>query len=268
MGVVVTPTETVANAPPVPVIVIVALPAPCGVTTKTFGLEPCGATVATPALLVAAVNGPADDPLCVAVTVFAYAAPVFEKLSVVGLTLTELGAVDVEGVGLGVGVGLAVGVGVGLGVRVGVGVGVAPADGLPVGIGLAVGVGVGLGVVDPVPPDPLQAATAASTMATHTQPMGLSRNRNATSRARGKARAGAVPGICLSYGQVSASNMGGIPTFDARCNACRSRYGDEHQAIMKGRRSMNLPVFQRHHPGRTVEPRPITTGRAHSPRNA
>jgi hypothetical protein len=41
-------------------------------------------------------------------------------------------------------------------------------------------------VVDPVPPDPLQAATAASTMATHTQPMGLSRNRNANLQSQGQ----------------------------------------------------------------------------------
>ena len=69
-GVVVTPTGTVAFIPFVPVIVIVAVPGPCGVTTKTLGPEP-GATVATPALLVLAVNGPAPEPPCSAVTVWA-----------------------------------------------------------------------------------------------------------------------------------------------------------------------------------------------------
>jgi hypothetical protein len=81
-------------------------------------------------------------------------------------------------VGVGVGRGVAVGVGVGRGVAVGVGVGrgVAVAVGVAVGacvgagvavgagveLGVSVGPGVTLGIVRAVPPEPLQAASAAA----------------------------------------------------------------------------------------------------------
>jgi hypothetical protein len=128
---------------------------------------------------------------------------VFENVSDVGLTVTPLGAGELDGVevgvGLGVGVGLRVGVGLGVGaalrVGVGLGVGVGAALGLLTGTGVGVGVGVAFGVVDAVPPVPLQAEPAASTIATQTLPRGLSTNRNANLQTRSRARAWAVPGL-------------------------------------------------------------------------
>ena len=96
----------------------------------------------------------------------------------VGVGVGVAGRGVAVGVGVGVGVGvdgrtLEVGVGVGVaGVGVGVGVGVAPGERLETGVGDGDGdaVGTGATAVD-VPPDPLQAGTAANAVTAKKPPI-------------------------------------------------------------------------------------------------